>query len=296
MKRIGILIFTLMIAGSAMAHSGHTDWKDWSFDWEVYDGAGLTLRNVRFKNELVIYKIGVPVIRVRYAGDVCGPYADQINWENLLKISNCGDAKVCQKSSTWDDGKQWLEIGILGALGKYRLYYAYYLREDGVIMPHLWSKGLHCDADHDHHVYWRADFDINGASGDQIFEWNNNGPDVGWGAGWKKYTNELNTVKNGGTNRQWFARDNSTSHGCWIVPGDDGSSDGFSTKDAAPRLYRGSEGNEWQFGAWGHLGFDNNENIEERDDVYWYVAHLHHEAAGGADHWHSVGPSLWIHR
>ncbi|MGH9753790.1 MAG: hypothetical protein ACREA2_13505 [Blastocatellia bacterium] len=179
---------------------------------------------------------------------------------------------------------------------KYRIYQVWYLSESGHIQPIVWSKGLHCDSDHDHHAYWRMDFDINGASSDQAFVRNDGAANEGWGPGWHKYTNELNTVKNSATNRVWFVRDNPSAHGIWILPGPDGVTDGFSTKDVAPRLYRGSEDEPWPFGAWGHLGYGNSEGIQEKDIVFWYVAHLHHEEEEGEDHWHWVGPTLIVHR
>ena len=284
----------LAMAGPARAHSGHTNWGPWRFDWEVKDGAGLALRNVTFNNELVIWKASMPVIRVRYDRD-CGPYADRIDWGNLLEISNCDNAKVCQKSFA-SGGRNWLRIDVLAAIGSYRLNQIWFLSDDGYIQARLSSRGLQCDVDHDHHPYWRLDLDINGASSDQVFVFDNNRPNQGWGAGWLKYTSELNEVKNAGTGRVWFVRDSPTSHGMWILPGtDDGSADGFSSKDAAPRLYVGSEDEPWPFST-DHLGYLNGQNIAEKDVVFWYVAHLHHHAAEGGDQWHRAGPWLKVAR
>ncbi len=119
MSRISILALMLGIVGLAspvFAHSGHTVWGAWRFDWEVKDEAGLAIRNVYFNNELVLWKASMPVIRVRYQGDVCGPYQDRITWGSLLKISNCGNKKVCQRSFTDSSGRNWLEIGVLSKI------------------------------------------------------------------------------------------------------------------------------------------------------------------------------------
>lgn len=292
---LSLLLLILLLAAPASAHSGHTNWGAWRLDWEVKDDAGIAIRNVYYNNELVIWKASVPVIRVRYNGNVCGPYADRINWSNLLNISNCGNAKVCQTSSTFS-GHNWLELGVLAKIGKYRIYQVWYFSDDGQIDVRVWSKGLHCNADHDHHSYWRMDFDVNGFSGDQVFVYDNNRPNEGWGAGWHKYANELNDLKNSATSRKWFVRDNPTGHGVWIFVGPDGTADFFSTKDAAPRFYRGSEDGPWSFGPSGHLGYGNGEDIQEKDVIFWYVAHLHHEAAEGEDQWHWAGPLLKVHR
>ena len=130
-----VLIFPLSLS----AHSGHKDWGPWKFDWAVEMNSGISLKNVYYNNELVLFRASVPVIRVKYYGghdDIA--YADLINWDNLLNISNCGGTKVCITSFT-SGGKQWLEIGVLAAIGKYRLYQVWYLSTDhsGVVQPQL---------------------------------------------------------------------------------------------------------------------------------------------------------------
>lgn len=296
MRKIVFSLLLLMAAVPAMAQSGHTNWNEWSFDWEVKDGAGLALRNVFYKSEFVIWKSSMPVIRVHYANNACGPYQDKLDWYNLVPLSWCGNQKVCQQSYV-SGGRTWLEVGVESHIGQYVLYQVWYLSRDGWIGAHLFSKGLQCQVNHEHHPYWRIDFDVNGAAADQVFVRDNNRPNQGWGPGWMKYTNELNTVKSPGTARVWFQRDNPTAHGVWVLPGSsDGTADSFSNKDVAPRLYRGSEDESWPFGASGHLGYNNNEDIQERDDIVWYVAHMPHAAAQGPSIWHSVGPWMLVHR
>ncbi len=300
---LGFFATPICATAQTEPHSGHTVWRGWIFDWEVKDSAGLSIRNVRYQNEQVIYKASMPVIRVRYDGNACGPYADRIDWLNLLNISNCGNKKICQRGYTDSSGRNWCELGLLAGIGAYRLYQVYYFSDDGYLQLRLWSRGLQCNADHDHHIYWRIDFDIGDALKDQVFVYDNNRPNIGWGAGWLKYTTELNDLKESATSRRWFVRDNATGHGCWILPGPDGSTDIFSTKDVAPRLYHGfSEDAPWPFGAGsfngvgGHLGYDNGEDIQEKDVVFWYVAHLRHLAAQGQNQWHSVGPLIKVQR
>jgi hypothetical protein len=299
MRKLYLLILMLVLVGfapSVRAQSGHTDWNGWSFDWEVKDGSGLAIRNVTYKGELVIYKTSMPVIRVRYNDDGCGPYADRIYWESLIAISDCNNSKVCQQAYT-AGGHNMLELGIYARIGSYHLYQAYYFSEDGWIGNYLWSKGLQCQIDHIHHPYWRMDFDVNGFPNDQIFVFDNNRGNEGWGNGWHKYTNELNDTKNPPTARVWFVRDNPTGHGVWIMPGsNDGTSDGFSSLDMGGRIYHYNEDEPWPFGAWGELGYQNGESIEEKDIVFWYVAHLSHSAAHGGDQWHSAGPWIKVQR
>ena len=287
------MILSAVVTVPLAAQSGHTVWGAWTFDWEVVGGNGLALRNVSFNNKYMIYKANLPVIRVRYDHS-CGPYADRIDWSNLVPISNCGDQKLCQKSYS-SGGRNWLEVAVYARIGAYHLYQAWYLSHDGWIRAQLWSKGLQCDVDHDHHPYWRIDFDVAGAPSDQIFVYDNNRPDEGWGPGWHKHTNELNETKNPATNRRWVVRDHPGGQLAWVIPdAADGVADWFSTKDAASRRYQGAEDQPWPFGGGGHLGYDNGEDIQEKDVVYWYVCHLHHHAAEGGDQWHTCGPWLYL--
>lgn len=291
------LLLALAAPGAAAPPSGQTTWGPWSFSWIAGNqSAGLTIKNVRYQNKLVLYKASMPVVRVQYAGNACGPYADKLNEHTLQAIPWCGNNKICQRSFTIS-GRQWLEVAIYASLGAYRMYQAWYFSNDGYLRPHLFSRGLQCNIDHDHHPYWRLDFDINGAAADQIFVYDNNRPNQGWGQGWLKYTVENNDTKSPATGRVWFVRDNPTGDGSWVLPGSaDGTANAYSTKDYGGRRYRGAEDESWPFGAWGHLGYLNGEGIQETDVIYWYVAHMPHEAAEGSNVWHSVGPWLLVHR
>jgi hypothetical protein len=293
--RLFLLVTLTAFAPSARAHSGHTTWGAWRFDWEVKDGAGLAIRNVYYADELVLWKASLPVIRVRYDSS-CGPYADRITWESLLDVSNCGGAKVCQQSFTTPDGRNWLRIDVLAGIGAYRINHIWFFSNDGYINARLSSRGLHCNINHDHHPHWRFDFDVKGAAGDQTFVYDNNRPDQGWGPGWMKYTQELNDLKNPGTGRVWFVRDSASGHGVWVLPGPDGTADGFGPEDTSIRLYHYPEDEPWKFGATGRIGYLDGEDVQEKDDVFWYVAHMHHEAAEGPDVWHRVGPMLKVAR
>ena len=298
MNKSKLFTLTMLSTISIWAHTGHINWSGWDFDWEVKDGAGLAIRNVQFQNHSYIYKASLPVIRVHYetVGNpptTCGPYADRIDWPNLQPIPWCNNGKLCQQSFT-ANGHNWLKVAILGAIGSYRLYQVWFFSDDGWIHAQLYSKGLQCQIDHQHHPYWRFDLDVDGPANDQVFVFDNGGPDSGWGAGWSKHKTELNEARNPPGDRKWFVRDGSTARGVWVIPSVDETapSDSFSNKDAASRLYRGSEDAGWQFGPSGHLGFNDGENIEEKDVVFWYVAHLRHDHQDGGDQWHVVGPWL----
>ena len=298
MKKFKTLVaLVILLAGTpaVFAQSGQTVWGSWSFDWEVKDGAGIAIRNVVFDRHYVIYKASMPVIRVQYVSS-CGPYADRIDWGNLIGVPWCNGAKVCQRSFT-ASGRNWLELGVYARIGAYHLYQVWYFSEDGWVQARLYSKGLQCAYDHNHHPYWRMDFDVDGAADNQIFVFDNNRPNEGWGSGWHLITEELNQTKSPASGRVWFVRNDRTAKGIWVIPNPgDGVADSFCNKDAGMRLYHGAEDKPWAFGAWGHLGYDDGEVIAKRDIVFWYVAHMHHEASHGGDQWHGVGPWIFVPR
>ena len=325
MRRVAIaalLLCALALPLSSRADqaSEHIDWGRWSFDYEVKDNTGLALRNVTYGGEQVLAKASMPVVRVKYVKERrwwnpftwfgsradsgrCGPFQDRLRWQDLVPISNCGDHKVCVESSTLQ-GVKWLELGIYARIGEYHIYQSWHLSDDGEIRPIIQSRGLSCNTDHVHNPYWRVDFDINGNGMDQVFLHDDGGSDRGWGPGWKKYTNERNDVKNLSTHRTWFVRDQPTGHGVWILPGDgyaplkdDGERDDFADHDVAIRRANPDEDISWVFGARGQLGYDeDNQGVQEQDIVFWYIAHLPHMAALGPTKWLTLGPTLKIQR
>jgi hypothetical protein len=71
---------------------------------------------------------------------------------------------------------------------------------------------------------------------------------------------------------------------------------GFSKLDVGVRRYNSEEDTGWIFGARGDLGDLNGEGIQEKDVVFWYTAHLPHDAAMGPAAWLAVGPVLKVQR
>jgi Cu2+-containing amine oxidase len=59
-----------MVASSGLSfaetHSEYVNWGKWSFDWEVRDNTGLAIRNVTYRDELILAKASMPVVRVKY--------------------------------------------------------------------------------------------------------------------------------------------------------------------------------------------------------------------------------------
>ncbi len=322
---MGFIIGTAVLALSfpppahAEARSGHIDWDRWSFDWEVRGNTGLALLNVRYDTELVLSKASMPVIRVKYAkewpswhpyawwpfkkfdstrqGGKCGPFQDRLSWERMRKQSDCGDRKICV-DSYFSGGVEWLEIGVFAKIGEYDIYQTWYFSEDGQLNAIVQSGGLSCNTDHDHHPYWRFDFAVKDKDHDQVLLYEPGTPDTGWGPGYTKYTHEVDVVKSPAGSRKWVVRDHPTGHKVWIIPGvDDGSADFFSDRDVSVRLFKAAEDEHWIFGSRRDLGYNEEEDIQETDIVFWYIAHLPHPLAEGAYPAGAfVGPTLRVER
>lgn len=233
-----------------------------------------------------------------------GPFADQIGWHlggdhGLQRIANRNNEYIGLTEYTDREGN-WVEISIYARIGAYHLSQQWHLGESGVVKPRIFSKGLHINMDHTHHPYWRLDFDIDGPEHNRVCLHDNRG--------WWHYPKEANDVKVQvaiksvfpmkveviSHDRKWFVKNRGTHRGAWIRPDpeNDGVPDGFSGIDMAVRRFHTSEESKpWQFGTNG-LGFLNNEDVGDDDVVFWYVGHMHHEAAQGGDHWHHCGPRI----
>lgn len=312
------------LTGSLVVSPALADWESKPFTWgpwnlylEMKDAAGLGLRHVSYQGNQILGKADLPVIRVKYVREWpawhpfswfglgrssgrCGPFEDRISPPRLKKNPNCDGKKLCQAEHTIQ-GVKWLELGVYAKIGQYHLYQAWYLSEDGRLYPSVQSWNLSCNTDHEHHAYWRLDFDIGGSDQDQVFVLDRNSvEDNGWGPGWEKYLVEEDDKKpdTNSQDRVWFVRDYPTGQGVWVIPGPfDGESKKFSDRDVSIRKFYRDEDAGWPFGARGDLEFKSDESVQETNVVFWYVAHLPHKAAEGdrpMRYW--MGPLLQVHQ
>ena len=302
--RKGVRTFIAVIAGCvaagwyvppALAQSGNVAWGPWQLRWEVNGDTALGVRDVKFKGKTVLYRGNMPVIRVKYDQDGCGPYQDRISWALLTTDNNCkNNQKICQRTFSFQ-GRDWLEISVRAFIGSYDIIQIWYFASDGEMQPRLFSRGLQCNINHVHHAYWQFDFDMDGSATDEAFLHLPSFPDSGFGPGWIRYGNEFDSRRNPSDSPTWFVRDARTLLGASIQPSsDDGAHDAFSSINAGIRRYHGNEVGSWTFGATGELGFNNTETVVSQDNVIWYVGHLHHNAADGPDHYHAVGPIIRV--
>lgn len=287
LKTLLLAVF-LMTSFGAQAESGSVSWGGWRFDYTSDSGAaGLMLNNVYYNDRQILYRASFPVMRVQYRNDVCGPYADILWSDTYIPLSapqsGCDGDRLCRRTFT-QNGQQWLELGVNSQIGEYQIYQSYFFSPDGFFDALVFSRGLQCVVDHNHHAHWLFDFDIDGYPNDQVL----------------RNTSDLQVAEFNDRRTDsafWSVQDNETGLRVEISPGrDDGFVDDFSQWDVAARVYKGNETGNWLWGPRGEIGslFNESENIDGRDIVFWYVTHLEHSALEGEDLWHYSGPRIRV--
>ncbi len=265
----------VLIISSQFSQAVPVTWNGWSFDYNVggnYDG--LSLVNVAYQGSSLIGKISMPVMRVFYNNNTCGPYADRLGG-TLSPIPWTNNSTIGQRQFTLD-GRQWYEIGIRDQIGNYDIYQVYYLSDDGILDAHIFSKGLQCVINHIHYPNWRIDFDIDGSANDIIEHL--------IGTTYQSDVTEFNRQATDATTHNWRIRDTVTNLYVDMLPGfsgftvPDGSTNisviDYSQNTVFGRLYRGSEDVGWTFGPNTQVPFGNSENIAGADLVAWYEGYL----------------------
>jgi len=291
LKIVLVATVLLSIAGIPRGFAADIDWEDWSFDYSTNNNSsGLVLTNVTYKGELVLGKASMPVMRVEYENDICGPYADILSSSRLESANTgapndvCDNQAVCRRSFT-QNGEKKFEIGSNWEIGEYQIYQTYYFSENGYIDTRVYSRGLQCVINHGHHAHWMLDFDIGDAANDRILRGDS-----------EVQQTEFNDVR--ADVPHWTIEDTVTGTQVKLIPSDDdGEPDNFSRWDAAGRKFNSSEVGRWRLGARGEIGenfMSPAESINGEDLVMWYVSHLPHAAAEGSSVWHSSGPRIEV--
>ncbi len=274
--------------------SGSVTWNGWTFTYEVSGNVdGLSLKGVQFQGIPLINKISVPVVRVFYDNNACGPFADRLG-QNLAPIPWAGNATIAQREFTLN-GRQWYEIGIRPQIGNYDMYQVYYLSADGILDAHIFSKGLACVVNHVHYPNWRVDFDIIDSGNDRIQQ--------NTVAGYQTKLIEFNANATEAINHGWRVRDSVTGNFVDVLPGftdftipneTTQPETSYAGNTVFGRLFRGSEDTGWTYGPNTQVPYNNGESIDNADIVLWYEGYLPHLAAEGSSLWHSTGIRLAV--
>lgn len=282
-----------LAASAGHAQSGSVTWGGWSLSYAVNSNAeGLVLSGVKFNNRSVLRKISLPVMRVFYDGNGCGPYADRIGPSSITPVTWANNAQVVLREFTLN-GQQWNEIGVRAQIGNYDIYQAYYLGADGTLDAHIYSKGLQCRYNHVHYPNWRIDVDLDGAA--------NNVIERVAGTGYEALGAEFNAAATSASNHQWRVRNSVTGMSLDVLPGfaDFTIADGnrnvpvtaYDRNTVFGRAYRASEDIGWTVGPNTQVPYGNGESIAA-DAVLWYEGYMPHAAADGQSLWHSTGLRL----
>jgi hypothetical protein len=291
----------------------------WSLCWvppdnsSGVDGSGLELRHVFYKGKRVFWQANVPVLNVKYDPGGCGgPDLSYRDWQNSLmpfdanNVLSIGYAEptvppttVCDHPGTdsgsfsgvaVEKGASQLILTTQMQAGWYRYIQKWIFHLDGTIEPRFGFTAIndYCTTKpHNHHVYWRFDFDIDGFPNDMVEERNTI---------WSPKILEFNRNYAPLFGRSWRVRDKVTGRGYLVIPGPtDGVADAWAVADVWALLYRFGEiddggATSGPNGNAAHMSnYVNGENINGRDVVLWAHAMNRHATGIGC---HFVGPTL----
>lgn len=278
--------------------------------------SGIEVRDVKYKGKSVLKRGHVPILNVQYTGGQCGPYRDWQYQEDNFQTPTTGNTDPGPGIRLLADGQiatTALESGIDAGnfrgvavyrqdvgfgtetvlvtelqAGWYRYIMEWRFAPDGTIRPRF-GFGATNDScvcfDHNHHAYWRLDFDI--------VQPNNKVFQVERG---RKFLQPITTErfqnKNVQTNRSLLIQSSTGDEAYNLIPGPrDGVVDTFGVHDMWVLRYKNVVGgtsfqNEIDDGitcvtcsnAFIQIDpFINGESVVNQDVVVWYGAHLLHD-------------------
>jgi Cu2+-containing amine oxidase len=182
--------------------------------------------------------------------------------------------------------------------GWYRYIQEWRFHVDGTIRPRFKftavSNSCVCNV-HNHHCYWRFDFDIGTPSNNLVEEYNN--PPLFSGMYWHKKIYEIKRNRDYGRNRKWRVMNTQSGETYEIRPGPtDGIADEYGRGDLWVLRYHPTEIDDGGSGIGTAADIDkfvNGELVENQDVVVWYGAHFRHDVhEQGIAECHEVGPTL----
>lgn len=269
-----------------------------------WNGSGIELRNVSYKGWRVLKQAHVPILNVQYDRNFCGPYRDWLWQESCFEAvgedigSDTGIRLCTQPARTVlesnQDGGNFTGVAIYEAqdeslrvvtqceAGWYRYIMEWHFFKDGTLRPRFRfgaaESSCVCRV-HNHHAYWRLDFDILNTA---------NVVEVNQGGNWTPILTETSTTRVANELLAWRVRHatkkrNGQPFGYEIIPGiDDAVGDAFSGPDQyVLRYHRGvvDDGRRDVSDAPSVLNTQVNgeKTGPSADVVVWYAAHFVHE-------------------
>ena len=277
--------------------------------------SGIELRDVRYRGKMVMKRGHAPVLNVQYIPGGCGPYRDWQWQEGMFQtaagstdpapgirilpagqiartaLENGTDTGDFRGVAIYTQNNETVLVSELEA-GWYRYIMEWRLDNDGTIRPRYGfgatDNSCVCLV-HNHHVYWRFDFDIVNAN-NKVFQ-------VERG---RKFMTPILTEaikqRSYQTNRSIMVQNGSGDEAYILVPNiTDGVADTYGVSDMWILRYKNVPGgtavqNEIDDGincttcstSFIQINsFVNNESVDNQDVVVWYGAHFIH--ADGAN-------------
>jgi hypothetical protein len=291
------------------------------------NGSGVELRFVDYRGKRLLYRAHVPILNIKYDQPPCGPFRDRQDREGMFQASGSTPIpgfRLCSAPATTildtgsDKGNfQGVAIYVQGSevvfvseleAGWYRYISQWRLSTDGTIRARFGFSSVQsscvCNV-HNHHVYWRFDFDVRTPGNNRVREFNDPCLPAFCPSNWHDKLYEISRPRDPARKRKWRIDNTATGEAYDLVPG---PSDGVAASFADwpfPRgdvwilRYRSSEIDDGSV-AWGppyEAGLNtwvNGEPILNQDVVIWYAAHFRHdiggEPPGNFGEW--VGPDL----
>jgi hypothetical protein len=290
-------------------------------------GSGIEVRNVNYHGQRVLTRGHVPILNVEYERNTCGPYRDWTYSQNNF-TANGSDVvpgiRICTSNpqtilesgidagnfsgvAIFDNREEVRLVTEMDA-GWYRYLMEWNFADDGRIRPRFGfgttANSCVCNT-HNHHCYWRLDFDIVSAAGNLVTE---NSP-----GGSTEIKTESMRPRLYGTNQTWtITTAASATASCTIMPGpNDGNYDKYGkgdfwvliNKDVAgcgnPVNCQYDDGVNCTTCLTSYIQIDpfiNGESTSNADVVVWYGTHYNHHDAGngptGLIGDHVVGPDI----
>lgn len=292
----------------------------WEFCWipprasSGTNGSGIEIRDVKYKGRSVLKRGHAPILNVEYDPGGCGCFRDWLDQE--VRFQADGVVNECFAQSTPDEVQTVCDVGGDGgdigsfsgvateeypdrlvltsqnAAGWYRYTMQWIFYLDGRIQPQFGYSSVPdpcVQNTHNHHTYWRLDFDIEDSAHDYIVESSNLAEDL------VLDTETARTWGDPTDNVAWTVLDTQTGRGYQLTPGasDYGMPvDDFSQTDAFFTAFKPLELDDQTFQCAIRLnGLVNGEAINDTDVVMWYRGGSRH-IGGELDECEIVGPTL----
>jgi hypothetical protein len=243
--------------------------SNWHVYYTVTESAGVKVFMANFRGKRVLWEATLPYVTVDHQHaevavedelpDVHGPWWAPLGARNLV-----GDVRV-------ERFRGGFELIADFAVGPYRFTQLWRFHADGRLAPWLTihGRGLH-DA-HTYHPHWRFDFDIDGATGDAVENWDGGRWTRASEEGWFPYTGDASPE-----GYVWRQVDFGSGASVNIRPHHWDDAELFALRyhpgEWAPYTPRAALG-ERPFPA----AYVNHESLDGQDVTLWYVAHVHYD-------------------